>query len=76
MDAKYRWLYSFSDAQIVFPERFTLALLEDARAIAAANGAEFRVLTYHRAVPRAVRFALHGFLIRTKYHWNSNRRRS
>ncbi len=46
---KYRWMYSFSDAQIVFPERFTLALLEDARALAAANGCDFRLFTYHRA---------------------------
>jgi hypothetical protein len=36
--AKYRWMYSFSDAQIVYPERFTLALLEDARQIAKAAG--------------------------------------
>jgi glycerol-3-phosphate dehydrogenase len=46
---KYRWMYSFSDAQIVYPERFTLALLEDARALAAANGCDFRLFTYHRA---------------------------
>src|SRR5262245_43816919 len=47
--SKYRWVCSFSDAQIVFPERFTLALLNDARQIAAAQGSEFRVLTYHQA---------------------------
>jgi glycerol-3-phosphate dehydrogenase len=45
----YRWVCSFSDAQVVFPERFTLALLEDGRQIAAARGTEFRVLTYHEA---------------------------
>ncbi|HTQ39265.1 MAG TPA: glycerol-3-phosphate dehydrogenase/oxidase [Pirellulales bacterium] len=45
----YRWVCSFSDAQVVFPERFTLALLNDAREIAAAEGTEFRVLTYHEA---------------------------
>jgi glycerol-3-phosphate dehydrogenase len=47
--AEYRWVCSFSDAQIVFPERFTLALLNDAQEIAAGQGTEFRVLTYHAA---------------------------
>jgi glycerol-3-phosphate dehydrogenase len=47
--AIYPWVCSFSDGQIVFPERFTLALLNDARQIAQANGTEFRVLTYHEA---------------------------
>jgi glycerol-3-phosphate dehydrogenase len=46
---KYRWMYSFSDAQIVYPERFTLALLEDARRIAAEKQLVFEVYTYHRA---------------------------
>ncbi|HEV3415864.1 MAG TPA: FAD-dependent oxidoreductase, partial [Pirellulales bacterium] len=46
---KYRWMYAFSDAQIVYPERFTLALLEDARQIADAAGIPLRVFTYHRA---------------------------
>lgn len=46
---KYRWMYSFSDAQIVYPERFTLALLEDARQIAAEQKISFDVYTYHRA---------------------------
>ena len=27
---KFRWMYAFSDAQAIYPERFTLALLEDA----------------------------------------------
>ncbi len=47
--ATYRWVCSFSDAQIVFPERFTLALLNDAREIAAGQGTQFGVLTYHEA---------------------------
>jgi glycerol-3-phosphate dehydrogenase len=47
--AKYRWMFSFSDAQIVYPERFTLALLEDARHIAEAAKTPFQVFTYHRA---------------------------
>ncbi len=46
---KYRWMYSFSDAQIVYPERFTFALLEDARQIAKAMNLTFEIFTYHRA---------------------------
>jgi glycerol-3-phosphate dehydrogenase len=45
--AKYRWVCSFSDAQIVYPERFTIALLSDGRQVAKAQGHEFTVLTYH-----------------------------
>lgn len=48
----YRWLCSYSDARMRFPERFVVALLEDARQIAAAKNVEFRVLPYHRAVLR------------------------
>ena len=33
--ARYRWLCSYSDAQMGFPERFVVALLDDARRIAA-----------------------------------------
>jgi glycerol-3-phosphate dehydrogenase len=47
--SKYGWVCAFSDAQVVYPERFTLALLSDARQIATAQGSEFRVLTYHEA---------------------------
>src|SRR5262245_7971420 len=47
--SKYGWVCAFSDAQVVYPERFTLALLSDARQIAMAQKSEFRVLTYHEA---------------------------
>jgi glycerol-3-phosphate dehydrogenase len=47
--SRYRWVCAFSDAQVVYPERFTLALLGDGREIARAKGSEFRVLTYHEA---------------------------
>ncbi len=48
---RFRWLCSYSDAQIEFPERFVLAMLEDARrAAAAAAGTMFEVLPYHKAV--------------------------
>jgi glycerol-3-phosphate dehydrogenase len=42
-------MYGFSDAQAVYPERFTLALLEDARRTAEQASVSFQLLTYHRA---------------------------
>jgi glycerol-3-phosphate dehydrogenase len=47
--AKYPWACEFSDAQVVFPERFTLALLEDARQLAVKQGSRFTVHTYSEA---------------------------
>jgi glycerol-3-phosphate dehydrogenase len=46
----YRWEMSYHDAQIVYPERFVLALLEDARRLAIGQGLTFRVWTYCRAL--------------------------
>jgi glycerol-3-phosphate dehydrogenase len=46
-NTKYRWICSFSDAQIVYPERFTIAMLSDGRQIAAEQESELTVLTYH-----------------------------
>jgi len=46
---RYRWLCAYWDAQITFPERFVLALLEDARSLSAAKGIQFEVFTYHEA---------------------------
>ena len=45
---KYRWLCAYSDAQILYPERFVIALLEDARREAERTGVDFRVFTYHQ----------------------------
>lgn len=45
--AAYRWFCSYWDAQIVSPERFTIALLRDAAQVALQNGTRFEVLTYH-----------------------------
>lgn len=45
-----RWLCAYSDAQIPHAERFVVALLQDARQIAAENGVAFNVLTYHEVV--------------------------
>lgn len=50
---RYRWLCSYYDAQIRYPERLVVAYLRDAQQIAQAHGAEFQLFTYHRA-------ALHG----------------
>ena len=47
---RFRWLCSYSDAQIEFPERFVLAMLEDARRAADANSTMLEILPYHRAV--------------------------
>lgn len=46
---KYHWLAAYYDAQMLWPERFTLALLDDARQVAQEKGVEFRVLTHHHA---------------------------
>ncbi len=45
----YRWQCAYSDAAIQYPERFVIALMQDARQEAARQGIDFRVLTYHRA---------------------------
>lgn len=47
---KFRWLLSYFDAQVLYPERFTLALLIDAQQIAAERGLQLRVYSYHQAV--------------------------
>src|SRR6185369_2773525 len=46
---RYQWLCSYWDAQIAFPERYVVALVEDARRLAAEQNVEFQLLTYHRA---------------------------
>ena len=46
---EYRWLASYYDAQVTYPERLTLALLADACQAAAAHGQRVQVFTYHQA---------------------------
>ncbi|CAK9056394.1 Glycerol-3-phosphate dehydrogenase [Durusdinium trenchii] len=46
---QYRWLCSYSDAQIVFPERFVAALLTDAAEEAQRRGISFEMFNYHEA---------------------------
>ncbi len=45
--SRYRWLCRYTDAQMIYPERFVLSMLSDAQAIAAEKGLEFAVWTYH-----------------------------
>jgi glycerol-3-phosphate dehydrogenase len=47
--ARFRWLCGYSDAQMRFPERYCVALLEDARQVAESSGVEFRLFTYSQA---------------------------
>ena len=50
LDARqYPWQCAFYDAQVQFPERFVIGLLDDARRIAAGSGLSFEVFTYHQA---------------------------
>ena len=46
---KFRWLCSFSDAQVCYPEVLTVALLEDARQLANETDVPLHVVTYHEA---------------------------
>lgn len=48
VDPRYRWLCSYYDAQIRYPERFVVALFDDARQLAQRQRIEFQLLTYHR----------------------------
>ena len=47
-----RWMLSYSDAQVQYPERFTIAMLKDAVAMAAERGTRGEVFPYHTAVLR------------------------
>jgi glycerol-3-phosphate dehydrogenase len=48
---RYRWLCAYSDAQMLYPERFVVALLTETRQIASRRGVPFRLSTYSRAEP-------------------------
>jgi len=47
--AQFRWLCSYTDAQMPFPERFVIELLEDARRIGEENQTAFSLHTYSTA---------------------------
>jgi glycerol-3-phosphate dehydrogenase len=46
---KFKSVCRYFDAQVHYPERFVLAMLQDCRQIAAENHCEFELLTYHQA---------------------------
>ncbi len=46
---RFHWLCEYSDAQLIYPERFVLALLHDAQQAAAQTGQSFDVLPRHTA---------------------------
>ncbi len=48
--SEYPWSCAFFDGQMERPERFCVALLQDIEQAAKAQGTEFRLLTYHRAI--------------------------
>lgn len=50
--SRYPWLCAYYDAQVRYPERFVVALFDDARRLAAEQKLEFELLTYHRAALR------------------------
>lgn len=58
--SKFRWLLSYYDAQVRYPERFTVALATDAARIAAEQGAAFRLHTYARARLAGRRASIHS----------------
>ena len=47
--SKYRWLCTYYDAQVPYPERLTLAMLRDAQELSKSSGVPLCVLTYHEA---------------------------
>ena len=47
--ARFGWLCSYSDCQMVYPERYVVALADDCFEIASETGVRFELLTYHRA---------------------------
>jgi glycerol-3-phosphate dehydrogenase len=46
--AKYSWVCSYSDCQMLYPERYVLALIADCRRIAEEINSRFELCTYHR----------------------------
>ncbi len=57
---KYPWVCAYYDAQILFPERFVVALLDDARQAAEKSGVSLEIFTYHRAELNGRRLDIHS----------------
>ncbi len=45
--SKYRWLCSYWDAQILYPERFVVSMFHDAQQLAKEKQVSFQLFTYH-----------------------------
>lgn len=56
----FRWICEYSDAQMIFPERFVLALLADARQAAQDQGVSFEVRTWSDVSREGDRFLICG----------------
>ncbi len=56
----YRWVCSYDDGQVMFPERLVIEWLEDARLFADSHAVEFRVLTGSTATLRGKSAELHS----------------
>ncbi len=56
----FRWLCAYHDAQIHYPERLVIALLDDARRLAQEQGLWFRVLTYRNAMLQGRTAVIHA----------------
>ncbi|MGE0608805.1 MAG: glycerol-3-phosphate dehydrogenase/oxidase [Pirellulales bacterium] len=55
---RFGWECAFHDAQLRYPERFVVDLLEDARRMARQTGSEFQLLTYHQVDREGVQVEL------------------
>lgn len=59
---RYRWMCSYWDAQIQFPERLVIALLAETQQVAAERGVPFRLSTYSTADVQDGEWRLHDTL--------------
>jgi glycerol-3-phosphate dehydrogenase len=56
--SRYRWIGTYFDGQVAYPERLVVAMLEDARRLAESHGARFEVWTYHSARRSGAQFEI------------------
>ncbi len=59
---RYRWLCSYADAQMLYPERLVLALLRDTQAAATQSATPFQISTYTQIECRDGNLELHDTL--------------
>lgn len=58
---RYHWVCAYSDAQIRYPERMVVALLEDARQLASEENVPFQIFPYHEARLEGKSIEIHRF---------------